>query len=59
MRTRRGDEEGEGEVTKKGRGRGIVEKAHICIECLYAAEQRLLVLEVAGTSDWKSKRAWW
>jgi hypothetical protein len=43
---------------KKGRGRGIVEKAYVCIECLYAAEQRLWVLEVAGASDWNSRRAW-
>jgi hypothetical protein len=56
MRTRRGDKEGEGgEATRKGRG--IVEKAHIYIEYLCAAEQRLLVLEVSGTGDWSSGRA--
>jgi hypothetical protein len=70
----RGRGRGQGEVTRKGKGRGNGERErqrgkergeeswkrpHVCIECPYAAEQRLLVLKVAGTSDWKSKRAWW
>ena len=42
-RTRRGDEE--------AKERATIGKVHFCIERLYAAEQRLLLLEVAGTSD--------
>ena len=54
------EDEDEDEERRRGRGgEGSHGKGHFGIEHLYSAEQRSLVLEIVGTSDWNSGRVWW